>query len=306
MEFMLLGISHRTELKLLFFLIFLSIYIFILFGNILVILATLCDPILCTPMYFFLRNLAFLDICYTTVTIPKMLTNLLMEKTTISFVGCSIQMYFFLFLGTAACYTLAVMSYDRYVAICNPFHYTAIMTKRICILLVSGCWVTGMSVSLGQTVLIFSMPFCNSSVINHFFCDVLPVMKLICAESYMNEEVEVILMSVLIIFIPFTLISVSYIHIIAAIIRIPSVYGRYKAVNTCSSHLTSVFLFYGSAMFMYLRPKSNWQPDLDKLLSLLYTVVPAMLNPIVYSLSNQQVKRALRKVLGRNTISQNT
>uniref|UniRef100_A0A674JCC2 G-protein coupled receptors family 1 profile domain-containing protein n=1 Tax=Terrapene triunguis TaxID=2587831 RepID=A0A674JCC2_9SAUR len=262
MEFTLLGLFHHPELQPLLFLAFLTIYILTLMGNALVILATVSDPVLRTPMYFFLRNLAFLEICYTSVTIPKMLVNLLLEKKTISFSGCATQMYFFLFFGTAVCYLLAVMSYDRYVAICNPLHYPALMSRRLCLLLVSGCWVTGMFVSLGQTALIFSVPFCGSNVINHFFCDVPPLVNLLCPDSRMNE-VEKVLMNVLVIVIPF------------------------------------------AAIFRYLRPNCGYTSGMDKLLSLLYTVAPALLNPVIYSLRNEQVKAALRKVMDRHTASQN-
>ncbi|XP_050791430.1 olfactory receptor 10A2-like [Gopherus flavomarginatus] len=298
MEFTLLGLFHYPELQPLLFLAFLTIYILILMGNALVILVTVYDPVLHTPMYFFLRNLAFLEICYTSVTIPKMLANLLLEKKTISFSGCATQMYFFLFFGTAVCYLLAVISYDRYVAICNPLHYPVLMSRRLCLLLVSGCWVTGMSVSLGQTALIFSVPFCGSNVINHFFCDVPPLVKLLCPDSHVNEVTKV-LMNILVIIIPFTLILASYICIVTAILRIPSLDGKRKAIHTCSSHLVSVSLFYGSAVFRYLRPNSGYTSGLDKLLSLLYTVAPALLNPVIYSLRNQRVKAALRKSIQR-------
>ncbi|XP_067388366.1 olfactory receptor 10A2-like [Emydura macquarii macquarii] len=304
MEFTLLGLSHQPELQPLLFLAFLAIYLLILMGNALVVIATMSDPALHTPMYFFLRNLAFLEICYTSVTIPKMLANLLLETKTISFSGCAVQMYFFLSLGTAVCYLLAIMSYDRYLAICNPLLYTALMSRRLCLLLVLACWVAGMSVSLGQTALIFSMPFCGSNIINHFFCDVPPLVKLLCLDSYVNE-VEKVLMSILVIIVPFALILVSYIHIAAAIWRIPALDEKRKAISTCSSHLVSVSLFYGSAMFIYLRPNSGYTPGVDKLFSLLYTVAPAMLNPVIYSLRNQQVKGALRKVLDRHTASRN-
>ncbi|XP_014381601.1 olfactory receptor 10A7-like [Alligator sinensis] len=305
MEFMLLGISEKPELQSPLFFIFLIVFILILMVNFLVIITTACDPVLSTPMYFFLRNLAFMEICYTSVTIPKMLINLILKKKTISFVGCGVQFYFFLFLGTALCYILAVMAYDRYVAICNPLQYAAFMSRKVCILLVSGCWVIGISVSLRQVALVFSMPFCGSKIINHFFCDAPPLFRLLCSGISMNK-VEIVLTSILIIIIPFSLIFFSYIRIITTILRIQSVDGRSKAINTCSSHLISVSLFYGSAIFVYLRPNSSNTPGANKLLSLFYTVTPAILNPIIYSLRNHQVKGALRKLLGGKIAPQNT
>ncbi|XP_054849735.1 olfactory receptor 10A7-like [Eublepharis macularius] len=294
-EFVLLGISNRAELQALFFIAFLLIYLFILIGNALVFVATVLHHTLRTPMYFFLQNLSFLDICFASVTLPQMLLNLMSEKKTISFVGCAVQMFFYLFLGAAVCYLLAIMSYDRYVAICHPLHYMRLMTRKACLLLVSGCWAIGLFVSLMQTMLIFTSPFCSSEVINHFFCDVIPLLRLHCTSPYIND-MERILTIFLVLIMPFILILVSYFLIIVAFLKVTTKEGRKKALGTCSSHLVSVVLFYGSAMFTYLRPSSNYSPTVHKFLSLTYTVAPALLNPVIYSLRNKQMKEALRNV----------
>lgn len=302
-EFVLLGINRRSELQVLVFIAFLLIYLFILMGNTLVMIATISNHSLHTPMYFFLRNLSFLDICYTSVTLPQMLVNIMSEKKTISLLGCAVQMFFYVFLGAAVCYLLAIMSYDRYLAICHPLRYMTLMTRKACHLLVSGCWVTGFSISLGQTLLIFSLPFCGSKIINHFFCDVFPLLRILCPSPYINDA-ERIVSLFLVLITPFILILVSYILIIAAILKLSILDGRQKALGTCSSHLLSVVLFYGTAIFTYLRPVSDYSPPVDKLLSLTYTVAPALLNPIIYSLRNKQVKDTLRNMVtkGRGLI----
>ncbi|XP_044300728.1 olfactory receptor 10A2-like [Varanus komodoensis] len=293
--FILQGIYQQSDLQALLFTAFLIIYIFILTGNTLVFAATVFNRALHTPMYFFLRHLSFLDICFASVTLPHMLMNLLSEKKTISFLGCAMQMFFFIFLGASVCYLLAVMAYDRYLAICHPLHYIRLMTKRACFLLVAGCWLTGLSISLVQTLLLFSLPFCGSDIINHFFCDILPLMKLHCP-SFHIIDVERILTAFLVLATTFILILVSYILIIATILKIPLMGGRQKALGTCSSHILSVLVFYGAVMFMYLRPHSHYSDSMDKLLSLTYTVAPAVLNPIIYSLKNKQVKDTLRNM----------
>lgn len=300
-EFVLLGLSHRLDLQSFLFTIFLLIYLFILMGNILAFVVTLSNPSLQTPMYFFLRHLSFLDICYTTVTLPQLLVNLMSERKNISFLGCAMQMFFYIFLGAAVCYLLAIMAYDRYLAICHPLCYMRLMTRRSCFLLVSGCWVIGLSISLVQTLLIFSLPFCGTDTINHFFCDILAVLKLHCPNPYISD-VERILTIFLVLITPFAFIVISYILIIGAILKIPVLHGRQKALGTCSSHLLSVVLFYGTAMFTYLRPSSSISPPIDKLISLVYTVVPSMLNPVIYSLRNKQVKTALKGMLARNSV----
>ncbi|XP_074838464.1 olfactory receptor 10C1-like [Carettochelys insculpta] len=293
-EFVILGFSNYRDRNVVLFAVFLGIYVFTVLGNILIILAASVDPTLHTPMYFFLRNLSFLEICYTSVTLPKVLSNLLSGHRTISFTGCALQMYFFLFFGGTECFLLAVMAYDRYCAICNPLRYASIMNKKVCLQLSGGSWVCGTVVALEHTVFIFTLPFCGSNVINHFFCEIQPLLKLVCGDTYWSE-IQIIVGAAVILLLPLLLILVSYTYIISTILKIRSSKGRHRAFSTCSSHLLVVTLFYGMALIMYVRPKSSFPPDVNKLLSLLYSVVTPILNPIVYSLRNREVKGALKK-----------
>ncbi|XP_067411450.1 olfactory receptor 10C1-like [Emydura macquarii macquarii] len=294
-EFVILGFSNHLHMAHLLFLLFVCIYFITVLGNILIILIIKVDPALHTPMYFFLRNLSFLEICYTSVTLPKMLANLLSEDKTISFVGCAAQMYFFLVFGATECCLLAVMAYDHYSAIRNPLRYVDIMNKRVCIQLAAGSWICGSLAALGHTVFIFTRSFCGSNVINHFFCEIQPVLMLVCGGTYWNE-VQIIVAAAFLIMMPFMLILVSYIRIISTILKMKSAKGRHRAFSTCSSHLTVVALFYGTAVFIHIRPKSSYSLDVDKFLSLLYSVVTPILNPIIYSLRNKDVKGAIRRM----------
>ncbi|XP_029768460.1 olfactory receptor 10C1-like [Terrapene carolina triunguis] len=294
-EFIILGFSNLPHMERLLFLLFICIYFITVLGNILILILINVDPALHAPMYFFLRNLSFLEICYTSVTLPKMMANLLSEDKTISFVGCAAQMYFFLLLGATECCLLAVMAYDRYSAICNPLRYAAIMNKTVCVRLAAGSWICGSLVALGHTTFIFTLPFCGSNVINHFFCEIQPVLTLVCGDTSWNEF-QIIVAAAFIIMMPFLLILVSYIHIISTILKMSSAKGRHRAFSTCSSHLTVVVLFYGTAVFIYIRPKSSYSLDVDKLLSLFYSVVTPILNPIIYSLRNKDVKGAIRRM----------
>uniref|UniRef100_A0A674JJR0 Olfactory receptor n=1 Tax=Terrapene triunguis TaxID=2587831 RepID=A0A674JJR0_9SAUR len=302
-EFILVGFSNHPNLQVPLFLIFLGIYTITLTGNVLIILVTSFDPALNSPMYFFLRNLASLEICFNLVIVPKMLVNLLVENKAISFAGCAAQMYFFFFFGAAECCLLAAMAYDRYVAICNPLHYPDIMTRRACFQLAGASWFSGFPVATVQTTWIFSLPFCGPNQVNHFFCDSPPVLELSCADTSLFE-IEALTATVLFIMFPFLLILVSYVRIITTILRMPSEEGRRKAFSTCSSHLVVVTLFYGTASSTYFRPKSSYSPDTKKLISLSYTVITPMLNPIIYSLRNKEVKGALRRTLGRKLFSE--
>lgn len=300
-EFILMSFSSLpTEIQSLLFLTFLIIYLVTLLGNSLIILVTLTDPMLHSPMYFFLRNLSFLEIGFNLVIVPKMLGTLLARDTTISFLGCAMQMYFF-FFGVAECVLLAAMAYDRYVAICNPLHYPVIMNQRTRAKLAVASWFPGFPVATVQTTWLFSFPFCGTNKVNHFFCDSPPVLRLVCADTAMFE-IYAIVGTVLVVMIPCMLILCSYIRIAAAILKIPSAKGKHKAFSTCSSHLLVVSLFYVSLSLTYFRPKSNNSPESKKLLSLSYTVVTPMLNPIIYSLRNNEVKNALgrtfRKAFG--------
>ncbi|XP_053900967.1 olfactory receptor 10A4-like [Malaclemys terrapin pileata] len=296
-EFILLGFSNLPQLQRLLFVVFLAAYVITLMGNILIILITTVEPALQSPMYFFLQNLSCLEICFTSVIVPKMLANLLSANQTIFFHGCILQMYFFFFFGSTECFLLAAMAYDRYVAICNPLRYTVVMNRRICVQLAVTSWVSGIPVGTVQTTWLFSFPFCGPTEINHFFCDSPPVLKLVCGDTYLFEMYAVTGTIVIVLF-PFILILVSYICIISTILRIPSAEGRLKTFSTCSSHLMVVTLFYSTAGLTYFRPKSGYSPDTKKLISLSYTVFTPMLNPIIYSLRNKEVKGALRKMLG--------
>ena len=286
--------SLPTEIQLLLFLTFLIIYLATLIGNSLIILVTLADPMLHSPMYFFLRNLSFLEIGLNLVIVPKMLGTLLAWDTTISFSGCATQMYFSFFFGVAECFLLATMAYDRFVAICTPLHYPVIMNQRTRAKLAVASWFPGFPVATVQTTWLFSFPFCDTNKVNHFFCDSPPVLRLVCGDTA-QFEVYAIVGTILIIMIPCLLILCSYFRIAAAILKIPSAKGKHKAFSTCSSHLLVVSLFYVSLSLTYFRPKSNNSPESKKLLSLSYTIVTPMLNPIIYSLRNNEVKNALSR-----------
>ncbi|XP_044840223.1 olfactory receptor 10A7-like [Mauremys mutica] len=296
--FILLGFSDIPSLQHLFFSVFLVTYIVTLAGNLLIIVLTLADPALHTPMYFFLRNLSFLEMCYTSVNVPKMLGNLFSWNKAISFIGCAMQTYFFFFLGGSECFLLAFMAYDRYVAICKPLHYPMVMNRKVSIGLAAGSWLSGFPMSFGLTSMVFILPFCRSHEINHFFCDIPPLLKLACGDTSRNE-MSVFMVAMSFVTFPFMLILMSYVCIISTILRMPSGEGRRKSFSTCSSHLVLVTLFYGSACIMYLKPNSSYSPDTDKFLSLSYTVIAPMLNPIIYSLRNKEVKGAFWRMVRR-------
>ncbi|XP_048373401.1 olfactory receptor 10A7-like [Sphaerodactylus townsendi] len=297
-EFILLGLSDEPNLQSILFSIFLMIYIIILAGNLLIILLTLLDPALHTPMYFFLRNLSFLEICYSSVNIPKMLEDLLFGNKSISFLGCAVQTYFTFLLGGSECFLLASMAYDRYVAICKPLHYHVLMNRKVCLGLAVGPWLSGLLMAFGHTSMVFTMSFCGSHEINHFFCDIPPLIKLACGDTS-RIKIAVLVMTTIFGILPFLLILMSYTGIIITILGISSAEGRKKTFSTCSSHLIVVTLFYGSACITYLKPSSTYSPNTDKYLSLLYTVVGPVLNPIIYSFRNKDFKNALKKIWER-------
>ncbi|KAM3936480.1 olfactory receptor 10A7-like [Leptodactylus fuscus] len=295
-EFILLGFSPNRQPFL--FAIFLIIYFLTLMGNMMIILTVSLEPQLHSPMYLFLRSLSLTEIFYISVTVPRMLRDFLQLDRSISFIGCAAQLYFFCFLGTTECFLLAFMAYDRFVAICHPLHYMTIMTKTKCLELSLGSWMSGILLSLMQISYVFSLPFCSSNIIDHFFCDILPVVKLACADTFANE-IAILVYSSLVIPLPFLLILVSYIHIITSILKIPSAIGRTKAFSTCGSHLTSVTLFYGTATITYLKTKSIETYGGTKVMSLLYIVFIPMFNPLIYSLRNSIIKNAMRKLIKR-------
>ncbi|XP_006902331.1 PREDICTED: olfactory receptor 10AG1-like [Elephantulus edwardii] len=294
-QFVLLGFSDLKDLQSFLFGVFLFIYMIIISGNSLIIILIRFDPALQKPMYFFLANFSFLEICYVSVILPRMLMNLWSQDRSISLMACATQMCFFLVLAATECFLLAVMACDRYVAICNPLHYPLVMNQKICVQLAVGSWIVGMPIQIGETVQIFSLHFCNSSQINHFFCDIPPILKLACGDTSLHEII-VYVVAMLIAAIPFMWILASYSKIISTILKLPTASGRAKAFSTCSSHLLVVVLFFGSATITYFRPKSNHSAGSDKLLSLFYTIVTPMFNPMIYSLRNKDVIAALRKL----------
>nr|XP_006112348.1 olfactory receptor 10A4-like [Pelodiscus sinensis] len=302
--FILVGFSYLYKLQILLFLVLLVIYLVTLTGNLLIILLIKLHPSLHTPMYFFLANLSFSEICFTTSVVPQLLVHLLVEDKTISFAGCAAQMYVFTIMGLTDGSLLAAMAYDRYVAICHPLHYTTIMSGRACAQLLGASWTIGISVEVAQTTWIFSLPFCGSNRIHHFFCDIPPVLKMACADTS-KHEIMVLTVSVVFIMGPFFLIILSYILIISTILKLPSAEGRRKAFSTCSSHLTVVTLFYGTALITYLKPKSSSTPENDLMISLMNTVVSPVLSPIIYTLRNKDVKEAFRKTVAKSILSHN-
>ncbi|XP_067388309.1 olfactory receptor 10A7-like isoform X2 [Emydura macquarii macquarii] len=295
-EFILLGLSNHPMLQVPLFCMFLLIYLITLVGNMLIIIITM-EPSLHTPMYFFLRVLSILDVLNASVTVPKMLVNFLLEDKGISYTGCAAQMYFLLFLGSSECFLLAAMAYDRYVAICNPLRYMVLMNRKVCLSLVVLSWFCGNIVGLVQTAWVFTLPFCGSNQINYFFCDIPPLIKLSCIDTSLYE-MQAMTTTVLVLFFPFCLILVSYTRIITAILKMTSAEGRRKAFLTCSSHLIVVTLYYTSGSLIYLKLKSDYSPDSNKVLALMYTTITPMLNPIIYSLRNKEVKGAVRKLMG--------
>ncbi|XP_051823140.1 olfactory receptor 10AG1-like [Antechinus flavipes] len=295
-EFILLGFSNLPNLQGFLFGIFSVIYISILLGKSILLFVIKIDQALHTPMYFFLGNFSFLEICYTSVTLPRMLADLWTQKRTISFLACAVQAFSLYICGGAECLLLTVMAYDRYVAITMPLYYTLIMNHKVCVQLVVASWLTGVPIMIGQTYQIFSMNFCGPNKINHVFCDAPPLFPLACTNTY-NIEVSVHVVALLFVTIPFVLILASYIKIITTIMKLPSTSGRSKAFSTCSSHLMVVCFFYGSGSIVYLQPKSSQSSASSKVLALFYTIVTPMFNPLIYSLRNKDVIAALGKLL---------
>ncbi|XP_055990051.1 olfactory receptor 10Q1 [Sorex fumeus] len=296
-EFVFRPFTLVPEFQALLFLLFLLLYLLILCGNTAIIAVVCTHSSLRTPMYFFLCNLSLLEICYTTVVVPLMLANLSGPQKPIPLAGCGAQMFFFVTLGSTDCFLLAVMAYDRYVAICHPLHYTLLMTRRLCVQMVTGALGLALFLSLQLTSLIFTLPFCgHRRQINHFLCDVPPVLRLACADTRVHQAV-LYAVGILVLTLPFLLICVSYVFIGAAILRIRSAAGRRRAFSTCSSHLTVVLLQYGCCSLVYLRPSSSATEDEDRQIALVYTFVTPLLNPLIYTLRNKDVKGALRNAV---------
>ncbi|KAM8921700.1 olfactory receptor 5V1-like [Pelodytes ibericus] len=292
-RFILLGLTDTPYLQAICFLVFLLMYVITLSANLLLITVVKINTRLQTPMYFFLSNLSVIDICFSTTIVPKILINTVSQDRSISSMECAAQMYFHLAFGATECLILAVMAYDRYAAICKPLHYNTIMNKTLCISMATGCWTLCFMNSAVHVVLTFQLPFCRSHQVNHFFCEMPPFFRLSCRDTWFNE-VAMYISAGLITWLFFSLTLISYIQIISTILKIRSSQGRHKAFSTCASHLTVVSLYYGTIMFMYLRPRSMYSPGTDKTVSILYTAVTPMLNPIIYSMRNKDVKGTLR------------
>ena len=297
-EFILLGFSDRPWLELPLFVVFLISYILTILGNLAIIVVSRLDSKLHTPMYFFLTNLSLLDLCYTTSIVPQMLVNICSIRKVISYGGCVAQLFIFLALGSTECLLLAVMSFDRFVAICWPLRYSVIMHQRLCLQLAAISWVSGFSNSVLQSTLTLQMPLCGHKEVDHFFCEVPALLKLSCVDTTANEA-ELFFISVLFLLIPVTLILISYACIVQAVLRIKSVEGRRKAFGTCGSHLIVVSLFYGTAIYMYLQPPSPASKDQGKMVSLFYGIITPMLNPLIYTLRNKDVKGAFKRLIAR-------
>ncbi|XP_027713897.1 olfactory receptor 9K2-like [Vombatus ursinus] len=293
-EFILVGFQVRPELQILLFFIFLLTYSMVLLGNIGMIVLILTASRLNTPMYFFLGNLSFIDLSYSSAVTPKAIANFLSDSKTISFAGCVAQLFFFALFIVAEGLLLAAMAYDRFIAICSPLLYSAQMSRRLCIQLVAGCYFCGCITSILQVSITFTMSFCASHVIDLFYCDTRPIQKISCSNVFINKVVSYSL-SVIIILPTIIVIIVSYIYILSTILKIHSIEGQMKAFSTCGSHLMVVSLLYGTVSFMYLTPASS--PELVKVASLCYTIVTPMLNPLIYSLRNKDVKEALKSML---------
>ncbi|EFB14110.1 hypothetical protein PANDA_020446, partial [Ailuropoda melanoleuca] len=296
-EFILLGLADAPELRVFLFLVFLLIYGVTVAGNLGMIAVIQVSSPLHTPMYFFLSHLSFVDFCYSTIIVPKMLSNILKGDKAISFLGCMVQFYLFCTYAITEVFLLAVMAYDRFVAICNPLLYTVTMSRNLCMELVSCCYLWGMMCSLIHLCLALEIPSYRSNVINHFFCDLPPLLWLACSDVSINELTVFIVVTVNEI-ITIVVIFTSYLLILITILRMHSAEGRRKAFSTCASHLTAILVFHGTILFIYCQPGSGYSVETDKVATVFYTIVIPMLNPLIYSLRNKDVKEALKKVLG--------
>ncbi|XP_075019664.1 olfactory receptor 5F1-like [Calonectris borealis] len=300
-EFVLSGFSEQGDVQAVLFMVFLVFYVITLLGNLGVLVLIRLDAQLHTPMYFFLSSLSFLDICYSSSITPRLLSDLLSERKVISYSACLTQLYFYAVFATTECYLLAVMAYDRYVAICSPLLYAISMSSRVCALLVAGSYLAGIVNATIHTGFALRLSFCGPNIINHFYCEGPLLFAISCTDPTVNEIMMFIVVGFNL-FVTNLTIFISYTYILATILRMRS--GKHKAFSTCASHLTAVILFYASAAFMYSRPSSRHSQDLDKVASVFYTVVTPMLNPLIYSLRNKEVKNALERVMERKRASE--
>ncbi|XP_054849774.1 olfactory receptor 14A16-like [Eublepharis macularius] len=297
-EFLLIEFSNVRELQILHFSMFLLIYLTTLMGNLLIIITVVLDRHLHSPMYFFLGNLSIVDLSYISVTIPKSMVNALTNTRQISFSGCVAQVYLVITLADTELFLLTAMAYDRYAAICHPLHYRVIMNWSVCGEMAAGCWVGSMLYSVVHTMNTFRLSFCRSNVIGQFFCDVPQLLKISCSDTHAND-ILIFVLGYSLAFLCFSVIAISYVYIFSTVLKIPSAQGKYKAFSTCLPHLIIVCLFLGTGAFTYTRPKSASSVGRDLVAAILYSVVPPLINPIIYSLRNKELKEALRKLIRR-------
>ncbi|XP_006219605.1 olfactory receptor 6C4-like [Vicugna pacos] len=295
-EFILQGFTNQPELQVVIFIFLFLAYMLSVLGNLTIIILTLVDPHLKTPMYFFLRNFSFLEVSFTSIFIPRFLTSLTTGNKVISFAGCLTQYFFAILLGATEFYLLASMSYDRYVAICKPLHYLTIMSSRVCVQLVFCSWLGGALAILPPIMLMSQVDFCASNVLNQYYCDYRPLLKVACSDTSLLELI-VIFLAILTLVVTLMLVTLSYTYIIRTILRIPSSQQRRKAFATCSSHMIVISLSYGSCIFLYINPSPKQRENFDKEISLLMTSVSPLLNPFIYTLRNQQVKQAFKSTV---------
>ncbi|XP_040856466.1 olfactory receptor 1468-like [Ochotona curzoniae] len=301
-EFLLLGLPIQPEYQNLCYALFLAMYLTTVLGNLIIIVLIRMDSHLHTPMYLFLSNLSFSDLCFSSVTMPKLLQIMNSQVPSISYARCLTQMYFYLFFADLESFLLVAMAYDRYVAICFPLHYTSIMSPKLCLSLVALSWVLTTFHALLHTLLMTRLSFCADNVIHHFFCDISPLLKLSCSDTHVNEVV-IFVMGGLVIVVPFLLITMSYTRIVSSILKVPSARGIRKAFSTCGSHLSVVSLFYGTIIGLYLVPSADNSPVKEIVMAMMYTVVTPMLNPFIYSLRNRDIKGALGRVCKKKIFS---
>lgn len=294
-EFILLGFSDIPDMQSFLFALFLTFYLVTLAANSLLLITVSFDHSLHTPMYFFLGNLSLLEIIYTSNITPRMLVNLISADRSISFIDCMVQFYFFGSLGGTECLLLSVMSYDRYIAICNPLQYALVMNSGVCSWLAAGSWISGFLITLITVLLMTSLTFCGPNEIDHFFCDFSPLLKLICSDTYLFEKTSFILSSSLTL-VPFLLTLVSYAFILSAVLKQSTGAGSTKAISTCSTHLIVVTTFYGTLITMYVVPAAKHSVDMSKIFSIFYTIVTPVINPLIYSLRNREVREALKRL----------
>uniref|UniRef100_A0A8D1PF85 G-protein coupled receptors family 1 profile domain-containing protein n=1 Tax=Sus scrofa TaxID=9823 RepID=A0A8D1PF85_PIG len=297
LEFLLIGIANYPEWRVTFFTLVLITYLSTLLGNGLIIFLIYMDPHLHTPMYFFLSNLSFLDLCYGTVSLPQVLVHCFSTRPYLSYPRCLTQISVSLVLGTAECLLLAVMAYDRVVAISHPLRYAVVMSGPVCVWLAAASWGSSLVLS-AMLLLSLQLHFCGANVINHFVCEILSLLKLACSDTSLHE-LMILIAGIFTLLLPFGFVLLSYVRIAVAVLRIRSVQGRLKAFSTCGSHLTVVTVFYGAAISTYMKPQSKLSPDRDKFISVFYGALTPMLNPLIYSLRNKDVKGAMRKVMAK-------